>query len=324
MSAYAVAPNLERNEMSPKDVDFDTTVVGSETTHFFNNAHTVLCSKASEIVVFMATNKDRKNIDSVGYSFPVAYVMKGSTMTNADLRYMVNALREEFSKCSIPILAEVYDGQWHQFIMTDAEGKSLTKLCWHHRWQEVSTYSKQKCLNMMTEACTVKSKDLEDLEQSKHLPGGQECSIGNVAITVKIITEICDDGTIHTRRQLLLKSTGGGVFRTPVIQQFVTVCKHSRPDLFPHEIGYSTCHSYADAIGTGEFLPPAETLLRNASTENQTDHTYCTSVSGINDILNLQNAAEQVKQRENRKKRIVGIMENRGKFIALTRPKSCV
>ena len=119
------------------------------------NAHTSLRSQASEIVVFMATNKNRIQTDSIPYSFPVAYAMKGSSMSNDDLRFMVKHLHEEFRKCSIPILTEVYDGQWHQHITTDSDGNCLTKLSWHHRWQEVSTYSKQKCISKMVEGCRV-------------------------------------------------------------------------------------------------------------------------------------------------------------------------
>ncbi|MCG8621297.1 MAG: hypothetical protein MJE68_04735, partial [Proteobacteria bacterium] len=296
VSAYAVTPNLDLNEMEARDVDFDTAVVGSETNHFFNNAHNVLRNKASEIVVFMATSKDRKNIDSVGYTFPVAYAMKGSTMTNSDLHYMVNALRKEFSKRSIPILAEVYDGQWHQFITTDGEGKSLTKLCWRHRWQDVSTYSKQKCLNLMIEGCSVKSKDLEILEEAERLRHTEQYCIGNVALQAKIIETIVENGYRRIRRQLLVKSTGGGCFRTPVIQQFVTVCKHSRPDLFPQEIGYSTCHTYADPIGTRQLVSEDESLSVNQRTESVQDHTYCTNPSNDNENSNIHNVTERVKR----------------------------
>ena len=125
-SAYSVTPNLELTEMSNQDVDYNSTIVSSEAIHFFTNAHTALRSKASEIVVFMATNKDRMNVDAVGYSFPVAYALKGSTMTNADLPFMVDLLQDEFNRREIPILTEVYDGQWHNHITFDANGKLLT------------------------------------------------------------------------------------------------------------------------------------------------------------------------------------------------------
>ena len=132
-SAYSVTPNLELTEMSNQDVDYNSAIVSSEAIHFFTNAHTARRSKASEIVVFMATNKDRMNVDAVGYSFPVAYALKGSTMTNADLHFMVDLLQDEFNGREIPILTEVYEGQWHNHITFNANGKLLTKLCWCHK-----------------------------------------------------------------------------------------------------------------------------------------------------------------------------------------------
>ena len=170
---------------------------------------------------------------------------------------------------------------------------------------------------MMIEASTVKSKDLEELAKAKRLPGGQESTIGNVEIKGNIVSEICDDGMTCTRRQLVLKSTGGTLFRTPVIQQFVTVCKHSRPDLFPQEIGYATCHTYAYPKGTPEFVAPTESLLIDDRTESETDHTYCTYVSTKKDNMKVDNASELVKRRGNRKKRIIGMMENEENLLHL-------
>ena len=193
-SAYSVTPNSELTEMSNQDVDYDSTIVSSEAIHFFTNTHTVLRSKASEIVVFMVTNKDRMNVDAVGYSFPVAYALKGSTMTNADLHFMVDLLQDKFNRREIPILTEVYDGQWHNHITFDANGKSLTKLCWHHKWQEVSTYSKQKCVDVMVEVCRIKAKDLEDLEKAEHLHDNKQITFGNFSVSAKSVLEKGMDG----------------------------------------------------------------------------------------------------------------------------------
>ena len=319
-SAYAVTPNIHVSEVCDKDVDFDTAVVSSETTHFFQNAHTVLRMKASEIVVFMATNKDRMNIDSVGYSFPVAYAMKGSTMTNADLRYMVNALWHEFQKRSIPILAEVYDRQWHQFITSDADGNSLTKLCWRHKWQEVSNFSKQKCLNSMIQGCAVRAKDLELVEQYHRLDDREEYSMGNIHVKAEILGTEIINGKPCIRRQLTVKSTGGGIFRTPVVQQIVTVCKHSRPDLFEKEIGYSTCHTYADTPGTPPFIHDMEIAEQDCHENTISDHTYCVNKENAVVKDNSVGDAGAKNKKMLKKKKIVGIKENEKNLLHLLDP----
>ena len=43
----------------------------------------------------MLTDKDRKYDRNVPDSFPVAYALKGSSMTNSHLKYMVDTLRNE-------------------------------------------------------------------------------------------------------------------------------------------------------------------------------------------------------------------------------------
>ena len=187
------------------------------------NAHTSLRSQAFEIVVFMATNKNRIHTDSIPYSFPVAYVMKGSSMSNDDLRFMVKHLREEFRKRSIPILMEVYDGQWHQHITTDSDGNCLMKLSWRHRWQEISTYSKQKCISKMIEGCRVRPRDVNNLGEAQCLENSEETTHENITIKCSISEPVLDDIVTKT---LTVGSRGGGEFCTPVLHQFVTVCKH--------------------------------------------------------------------------------------------------
>ena len=64
----------------------------------FTSWHEVLRTPAKELLVFMLTNKDRKQNKHVPYSYPVAYVLKGSSMSNCNLHFMVNKLRNELKK----------------------------------------------------------------------------------------------------------------------------------------------------------------------------------------------------------------------------------
>ena len=291
-SAYRVMPPAKKQQIIHSEVDFDTHVIAAECQCLFMNAHTSLRSQASEIVVFMATNKNRIQTDSIPYSFPVAYAMKGSSISNDDLRFMVKHLCEEFRKCSIPILTEVYDVQWHQHITTDSDGNCLTKLSWRHRWQEISTYSKQKCISKMIEGCRVRPSDVNNLDEAQHLENSEETTHGNITIKCSISEPDLDDIVTKT---LKVGSRGGGEFCTPVLHQFVTVCKHSQPDLFPEEINFSTCHAYADAPGTPPMPPPEDTNMNIISGND--DHTYC--------IMNPRNDVDleyaQLVQKERKK-----------------------
>ena len=54
--------------------------------------------------------------------------MKGASMTNSDLQYMVNKLRNTLLEKKIPVLCEAYDGQWHNHITQSSNGESLTRM----------------------------------------------------------------------------------------------------------------------------------------------------------------------------------------------------
>ena len=91
-------------------------------------------------------DKDRKQANNVPYSYPVAYAVKGSSMSNNHVRYLVEKVREELLARKIPVLCEAYDSQWHKFITEDCEGNSLTLLHARDNWNKFTNMSKEKCI----------------------------------------------------------------------------------------------------------------------------------------------------------------------------------
>ena len=305
-SAYAVTPNTVFHEIDHSDVDFKVAVITNESKRLFDGAHTVLRNQASEVLVFMATNKDRIQSDTVPYSLPVAYAMKGSSMTNDDLRFMISRLRSELRKRKIPIICEVFDGQWHSYITHDNNGKSLTKLGWRHKWQEVSNYSKQKCLEILVNCCRVQPANIQIMSGSHTLKDDETMTTGNITVHCR---KICLER--YTRKILSTETTGGEGFTLPVMREIVTVCKHSRPDLFPHEIGFATCHTYADAPDTP--CPPHTPVPDEPGilVSDYVDHTYATQ-------------SEPVTKNTKRQKRIVGILDNEENILHLLHRETVV
>ena len=135
----------------------------------------------------MLTNKDRIQSEVTPYAFPIAYAMKGPSMSNEDLRHMVCIVCQELKKWSIPVLCEVYNGQWHNYITTDTEGKNLMKLGWRHKWQEIIGYSKNKCIEYMVAGCRIKPGDMELLNISTSLKDKEEVCCGNIEVKCSIV-----------------------------------------------------------------------------------------------------------------------------------------
>ena len=94
------SPNSERNS-TDADKEIVTNMnkfISIDAKSAFTSCHEVLRTPAKELLVFMLTNKDRKQNKHVPYSYPVAYVLKGSSMSKCDLHFMVNKLCNELKK----------------------------------------------------------------------------------------------------------------------------------------------------------------------------------------------------------------------------------
>ena len=100
-----------------------------------------------------------------------------------------------------------------------------------------------------------------------------------------------------------------------IVQQIVTVCKHSRPDLFEKEIGYSTCHRYADTPGTPRFIDDVEIAEQDWHENTISDHTYC-----VNEEQAVVKDAGAKNKKILKKKKIVGIKENEKNLLHLLDP----
>ena len=131
----------------------------------FTSCHEVLRTPAKELLVFMLTNKDRKQNKHVPYSYPVAYALIGSSMSNCDLYFMVNKLRNEFKKRNINVLCEAYDGQWHNHIVLGSNGQHLTKMHGKITWQCISKLSKDKCLEQLSVHSIMKNTEKNAIQQ---------------------------------------------------------------------------------------------------------------------------------------------------------------
>ena len=107
-----------------------------------------------------------------------------------------------------------------------------------------------------------------------------------------------------------MTSLGGTGFRVLVLKQFVTVCKHSRPDFFVNEIGFSTCHAYADEPGTPPM--PPDIVQEQTPTCGTTDHTYCEHRNE-----EVDSRAQSTKKKCGKRKKEIGIKEGEENILHL-------
>ena len=132
----------------------------------FQSVHNTLRQEAQEALVFMLSDHNRQHDEYVPYSMPLGYAMKGKTLKNNELSFLIDHCRDELKEKKIPILCEVYDGQWQNVCMTSTEGEPLNKLhLIKPTWQRIQKLSKEKCIQELTLASKLKTVDIEKLEK---------------------------------------------------------------------------------------------------------------------------------------------------------------
>ena len=163
------SPNTQRQipEINLEYITEQNKCLKIECTCSFTACHEVLHMPAKEIVVFMLTNKDRKQHKQVPYSYPIAYAMKGTSMSNSDLQYMVKKLRNTLIENKIPVLCEAYDGQWHNHITQSNDGESLTRMHGHTTWNSICRLSKDKCIERISSHSILKTVHKNEINELK-------------------------------------------------------------------------------------------------------------------------------------------------------------
>ena len=111
-----------------KSAQRESKICAANGQELFQTIYDNLRQEATEVIVFMLSDKDCIFDPKKVNTAPVAYALKGSLMANSDLKKLVNTTRNALKDRNIPVLAEVYDGQWQNFVMTDSENFPLTSI----------------------------------------------------------------------------------------------------------------------------------------------------------------------------------------------------
>ena len=157
----------------------------------------------------MLSDKDRIFDPKKVNTAPVAYALKGSLMANSDLKKLVDTTHNALKDRNIPVLAEVYDGQWQNFVMTDSKNFPLTRICLQKKsWSHISKLTKICIIQEMMSTCHVPIKDREKLSTT---------CISEADLFLKNIFCQC-----QRSRGIILQSLGGDLFDGCVSHLFRT------------------------------------------------------------------------------------------------------
>ena len=220
ISPYSFCSLREKSIIQEETIRKECKIICVESKPLFNNIHNTLRQEVQEVLVFMLSDHNRHHKQFIPYSLPLGYTMKGKNMLNNDLRYLVNICRNTLKERNVPVLCEVYDGQWQKMCMTSEKGLPLMELrLIKPTWQRVQKMTKEKCLQEMVLAAKISRRDLEIMASNQKLSGGK-VTYHNLTLTHNA------DSTVD------VVSTGGLTFKEPAIKYIRTITQKSRPDLW--------------------------------------------------------------------------------------------
>ena len=102
----------------------------------------------------------------------LAYVLKGRCLSNSELRYLINKVRNTLHEREINVLCEIYDGQWQYTVKHDEHGCPLNMLrVSTSTWSRISKLSKARIVDELMTITSLKLGDVDLLQFSTFRQG---------------------------------------------------------------------------------------------------------------------------------------------------------
>lgn len=182
--------------------------------------------------MYMICSPDRMKTDDISvYTHPIAYVLKGNSLSADEMHKMLNKLCNELKRHNIPVLSESSFGQWAPlaFYAEDKFPQTLLHLQ-KLSWSSDNSFSKRDAIAKLLNISSVQNEDLKFIAETCYAPNS--CSmIGNVSVFMT---------TVNSTKHISITSNGGqvkfyGLLRhvnlkgIDVTEQEMMKCKTKKP-----------------------------------------------------------------------------------------------
>ena len=215
--------------------------------------HDVLRLQATELLVFMISNKDRLQDSLAPNSMPLAYALKGRCLSDSELRYLINKVRNTLHERKITVLCEVYDRQWQYTVMHNQDGNPPNRLRVSTGiWSRISKLSKSRIVDELM-ITSLKLGDMNLMRFSTFRQGTN--TYNNVEVTKT------SAGALH------ITTLGGKLMKRPCAKYVVTLLEENlwKEDSSKHV----TCTKNVRKVVPKSYgLKPAERNILSALPSN--------------------------------------------------------
>ena len=148
-------------------------------------ASIIYAAKASEIIAFVATNTSRCQVIEIPPHLPVAYGLRGNSMSMETMRNMLKDVIGNFNDRNIRVLCEVYDGQFHKLITRSENCAPLTRLQFQLDFFKkiMREYSKRELIDILLPYSQIDEDDCLEIENIVFYPSVIELT--SVTLTMR-------------------------------------------------------------------------------------------------------------------------------------------
>ena len=104
ISPYSMTSMFLENKPDFLDMFAMSCLIADEAELLLKKIHDVLRLQATELLVFIISDKDRLQDSSAPSSMPPAYELKGRCLSNSELKFLINKVRNTLHKREIKVL----------------------------------------------------------------------------------------------------------------------------------------------------------------------------------------------------------------------------
>ena len=219
-----------------EDINSDIVNLCDESVDLLVKANNLLRRKATEVLLFLATDVDRKFNKDIPISIPIAYALKGKSIRLETARQLISSVRDELKKHNITVLCEALDGQWAGLIFRDEIKNPLTlyefdKDC----WQKFSSKGKPSIINLMETYSHISFRHIEAFSKLQNVTEGHY-KTGNIGVTIQ--NELRFNGKEEIEQKILyIYSFCGNLEEECGLKTLKTPSRNDRPDLWGLDLG---------------------------------------------------------------------------------------
>ena len=179
------------SQNDPSTTDLKTCSVAAMLTnwHDMNESLTEAYSLgkhlASEVLIFLISDLDRIHESEKQYAVPVAYALKGYSLTSTVLKQMIDDVLTKCFELGLYVPAVSYDGQWSRLAVRSGCGAPLTVLQLQKDvFKDAKAASRTEIMDVIKKSNVVEARSIDDvidqtycnltLDYDNHFVGGIE------------------------------------------------------------------------------------------------------------------------------------------------------